>query len=431
MKKKNTKAMLTRILACVLLVATLGLSLASCAAKDKVKDAAGKAWDTAVDGAEKIYDKAKDSMAFEQTSGMAAIRLLSDTETDESAAVPTYAGTLTAQDFADGYVGTNGNGYAYVQGTMRVGSIASITGATIGDYWFAEPGDQPVVAVDGNISKICVLFPKGYTDVATWAANAGDFSITVMPVMEKTLQAIVKPDSATDKSVTWSVSATEEGVDVSEYIRLLTFDGAAENKVTVLALKPFAGHEFRIVCKTNVGGLTAECKVTYVGEPQFMDFFRVNEDGSDTYIAGREIIDSGAVYKVKIAMDNVFGDVGAGFGNYEIVKCYATGSYVGEVWISGRGNTGEQRTIDTSKLGSLLFDAKVDGDTVSLYDLVSVMDYTYGLAAGAGIRYKSGAENVVYHVDIRDTVSGVINTFSFQVKSSVTSVSLSESNLVF
>ena len=73
MKKKNTKAMLTRILACVLLVATLGISLASCSAKDT----AGKAWDTAVDGAEKIYDAAKDKMTTEQTEGIGQISLLS------------------------------------------------------------------------------------------------------------------------------------------------------------------------------------------------------------------------------------------------------------------------------------------------------------------------------------------------------------------
>lgn len=77
MKKKNTKTMITRIMACVLLVATLGLSLASCAAKDKVKDAAGKVWDTAKDGAEKIYDAAKDKITAEQTDGFGEIALLS------------------------------------------------------------------------------------------------------------------------------------------------------------------------------------------------------------------------------------------------------------------------------------------------------------------------------------------------------------------
>ena len=77
MKKKNMKTMITRILACALLVATLGLFLASCTAGDKVKDTANKAWDTAVDGAKKIYDAAKDKITMEQTEGIGQISLLS------------------------------------------------------------------------------------------------------------------------------------------------------------------------------------------------------------------------------------------------------------------------------------------------------------------------------------------------------------------
>lgn len=77
MKKKNMKTMITRILACALLVATLGLFLASCTIGDKAKDTAGKVWDTAKDGAEKIYDAAKDKMTTEQTEGIGLISLLS------------------------------------------------------------------------------------------------------------------------------------------------------------------------------------------------------------------------------------------------------------------------------------------------------------------------------------------------------------------
>lgn len=77
MKKYNLKKSITRILACALLIATLGLSLASCTAGDKVKDTAGKAWDTAVDGAKKIYDAAKDKITMEQTDDLGQISLLS------------------------------------------------------------------------------------------------------------------------------------------------------------------------------------------------------------------------------------------------------------------------------------------------------------------------------------------------------------------
>lgn len=75
--KNNLKKSITRILACALLIATLGLFLASCTIGDKVKDIADKAWDTAVDGAEKIYDAAKDKITMEQTDDLGQISLLS------------------------------------------------------------------------------------------------------------------------------------------------------------------------------------------------------------------------------------------------------------------------------------------------------------------------------------------------------------------
>ena len=427
MKKHNLKKSITRILACVLLVATLGLSLASCAAGDKVKDTANKAWDTAVDGAERIYDAAKDKITMEQVSGMAAIKLLSD---EETVAVPTYAGTLTASDLVDGaWSSTNGKGAVYIQTKYRVGHIASVTGAIMSDYWSSNAGSQPIVAVDGNCSYLCVLLPAGYTDAATWASAASDFSITVTPVIEKMLQATVLPEKAADKSVTWWVSCAEDDIDVSDYIRLLPGD---DNKVTVLALQPFAGHEFVITCRTNVGGYSAECKVTYVGEPSYLDFCEILADGSYRRVDTDAIIlDSGSTYQFKLCLDNVFNCVGSSYGQYEVVKCYGTGSYVGTVWASGVGNTGTEKVMDVSNFGSLLFSAKIDGDTLSLYDLVSITDYVYRLAASADVRYKSGAENVVLHVDVRDTISGVINTLNFRVKSSVESVSLSESHLYF
>lgn len=77
MKKHNLKKSIIRILACALLIATLGLFLASCTIGDKVKDTADKAWDTAVDGAKKIYDAAKDKITMEQTDDLGQISLLS------------------------------------------------------------------------------------------------------------------------------------------------------------------------------------------------------------------------------------------------------------------------------------------------------------------------------------------------------------------
>ena len=454
MKKKNTKAMITRILACVLLVATLGLSLASCAAKDKVKDAAGKAWDTAVDGAEKIVDKAKDNMTFEQTSGASYVRILSDMELDEPAA-PTYAGTLTAQDFVGNWTNKNGKDALYVQGKELVGSIVSVTGATtIDNYWSVEPGDKPVVAIDKNNSILSVVLPTGYTDVATWAAAATDFSVTVTPVMERTLQAIVSPESAPDKSVTWSVSSTEEGVDASEYIRLLTYWGAAENKVTVVALKPFAGHEFKIRCTTVVGGFTAECKVAYEGRPSYMNFHLVNEDGTETYIPGVETFASSSVQNVKLVLGNAFRDVGDNFGRYEIVSTgYSgkfsyylhsgsganTGGLLPDVFISCKDDSYFNAKGESFSSDELDFQFKAKNFfSASLVDgCLKVVVYQRFIVRGEisgdgsyGFYQSSSVDPIVFYVTVKDTVSGIEHTLRFKI-ADVTSVALSESTLTF
>ncbi len=444
MKKHNLKKSITRILACALLIATLGLSLASCTTGDKVKDTANKAWDTAVDGAKKIYDTAKDKIAMEQVSGMAAIRLLS---AEETVTTPTYAGTLKASDFAAGnWTNTNGKGALYVQSKECVGTITSVTGATMGDYWFAEPGEKPVVAIDGNNSKLSVLLPAGYTDVETWAAAAADFSITVTPVMEKTLQATVLPESATDKSVTWSVSATEEGVDASEYIRLLTFDGAAENKVTVLALKPFEGHEFRIVCTTNIGGFTAECKVTYVGEPSCINAYYTNADGEEILLPGfvaessayKPALPVGSTSDFRLAMDNVFHRVGADYGNYKVVSMSMTGIINVKHYTYSMGDVTEG---DSSQLYLATVDANqfitasIEGDTLHINVKATYENFMFNLNggyAGSYDKYVSDCGEAPYFiVTVEDQVSGKHCVVRFNIYSSVASVSLSENALTF
>lgn len=434
MKKHNLKKNITRILACALLVATLGLSLASCTAGDKVKDTAGKAWDTAVDGAKKIYDTAKDKITMEQISGMAAIKLLSD---EETVAVPTYAGTLTASDLVDGaWSSTNGKGAVYIQTKYRVGHIASVTGAIMSDYWSSNAGSQPIVAVDGNCSYLCVLLPAGYTDAATWASAASDFSITVTPVIEKMLQATVRPESAKDKSVSWSVSCSDANVNASDYIRLLPGD---DNKVTVLALQPFRALEFTIKCTTNVGGYSAECKVTYEGRPEFLDFYLLNEDGSDTCIAGKETFGSGADYKIKMVLGNAFEDVGDNYGIYEVslklvgtikadcIKYNSSGS-----WLYSTNEA-----YDISAYASKFASVAVEGNvlTVTVKQAIESFQGDYMGGATAGEYWQFAGYNdtgkPVVEVTVRDTVSGIENTLRFEIRSSVESIFLSDNTLVF
>lgn len=433
MKKKNT---FIRVLALSLCAIVLCLSLASCAAGDKIKTGASDAWEKVKDGAEDIYnsvtDKSTGDIELDPISS-AHIRLAS-LETLTASADASYKTILKASDFASCATNTNAAGATYVMYEQRVGSITAVTGAEQADYWTATAGDKPIVAVDGNMSRVCVVLPSGFTDVATWAASATDFSVTVSPVMVKELVATVLPESATNKAVEWSVSVEtkpdEVEIDPMDYIRILTHEGLWENRVQVLALAPFPGIEFKITCTTVVGGYTADCNVKYVGEPSVLNLYTENTDGSRNYISTQMELFTGNTYEMKLELDNLFSVVGSDFGQFEVVESDATGTYIGEVWTTS-GNTGEERTLDASEFDNLLYNANIEGNVLTLSNLKSVVDYVKPLAPSVGIKYKSGVENVVFHIVIRDTVSGVSTTLYFRIYPTVTSVSLSDSTIEY
>lgn len=80
---RKTNGMMTRLLACLLLLTTAAVSLASC----KVQDQAEEAWGTIKDGATDLYDGVKDKITVEQTDDLGEISLFS-----------LYTGTETVEE---------------------------------------------------------------------------------------------------------------------------------------------------------------------------------------------------------------------------------------------------------------------------------------------------------------------------------------------
>ena len=359
MKKHNLKKSITRILACVLLVATLGLSLASCTAGDKVKDTAGKAWDTAVDGAQKIYDTAKDKITMEQTDDLGQISLLS-----------LYTGTETVDE---------------------------------------------------------------------------------QDVMIQVIQATVLPESATDKSTTWEVywidnQTGNEDAAVTDYVTVLACTAekpynaqSGSNYCKVTCKQPFAGSTIGVRVTTVVGGFTAECSVRYEGKPQFLNFHMVNEDGSDTYISGTESLLSSHTYDIKPVLGNALWSVGESYGQYEIVSVSYEGT-VSYTQTSG-GSSSHFSKYDIQTMDQFLKgEGNCDKMDISNFVKAEVVDQKLHLTihrifAGysfecAGNQFVLDGDNVTFSVEIKDTVSGISNTFMFRI-SDVSSVALSDNTLTF
>lgn len=359
MKKHNLKKSITRILACALLVATLGLSLASCTAGDKAKDTAGKAWDTAVDGAQKIYDTAKDKITMEQTDDLGQISLLS-----------LYTGTETVDE---------------------------------------------------------------------------------QDVMIQVIQATVLPESATDKSTTWEVywidnQTGNEDAAVTDYVTVLACTAekpynaqSGSNYCKVTCKQPFAGSTIGVRVTTVVGGFTAECQVRYEGKPQFMNFHLLNEDGSDTYIAGKETFATGADYKVKMVLGNAFWDVGDNYGTYEVslklvgtIKADCIQYNTSGSWLYSTNDA-----YDISAYVSKFVSVAVEGNVLTVTVESAIESFVGGNKGGpsAGEYWQFAGYNdtgkPVVEVTVRDTVSGIENTLRFEIRSSVESVALSDNTLVF
>lgn len=445
MKKKNT---FIRVLALSLCAIVLCLSFVSCTAGDKIKTGASDAWEKVKDGAEDIYnsvtDKSTSDIELDPISS-AHIRLAS-LETSTASAGASYKTILKASDFAGCASYTNAAGATYVMHEQRVGGITAVTGAEQADYWTATAGDKPIVAVDGNMSRVCVVLPSGFTDVATWAAAANDFSVTVSPVMVKELVATVLPGSATNKAVEWSVSVETkpDGVEIDpmDYIRILTFEGLWENRVQVLALAPFPGIEFKITCTTVVGGYTADCIVKYVGEPSELNLYTENTDGSRNYISEKTTFKAGNTYQIKFALDNVFGVVGDKYNQYEIAEYGVEGKIsvlAGEYyWQQGRWTNWENKDIElTEYLSDFIKNATITEDGSLTLELgIAVTEFDDGSITG-GVEYyyrtfyKTGAENITFWVKVRESNSGKYNILRFTIEPVVESVSLSNSALTF
>lgn len=358
MKKKNMKTMITRILACALLVATLGLSLASCTIGDKAKDTAGKVWDTAKDGAGKIYDAVKDKITAEQTEGFGEITLLS--------------------------------------------------------------------------------------------LAAGTEVVDEQDVMYRIIGATVYPDSAPDKSTTWEVywldnQTGNEDANVTDYVTVMACTGdqpytaqPGSNYCKVTCKQPFMGSAVGVRVTTVDGGYTAECKVTYDGNPSYLGFHQVLADGNTQFVDRQLTLTTGTTYTFKLAVDNVFHAVGDKFGTYEIVKFSSDdtvtvedGPYINGEWIGG-GAVNTVKVTDLTKWESNLgasYQINENGELVVKFSKTMAAYEYYNGSKKQLTKYSSG--NPTFYIIVRDTVSGVENRLNFTLKSAVSSVSLSDNALEF
>ena len=367
----KTKNLVTRILACALLVATLGLSLASCTAGDKVKDTADKAWDTAKDGAGKIYDAAKDKITMEQTDDLGQISLLSlytgtETVDEQDVMIQVIKATVLPESATDKST------------TWEVYWVDNQTGnedATVTDYVtvLACTENEPYTAQSGsNYCKVTCKQPfAGSTIGVRVTTVVGGF--------------------------TAECQVRYEGKPQFMNFHLLNEDGSDTYIPGTESL--LSGHTYDI--KPVLGNA-----LWSVGE-----IYGQYEIVSVSY--------EGTLKMVTCAMEGLSPDVS-----------YFPISSTGEKLIINGNDFSDDETYADLKIGNFVAVTVSDGH-LSVQVIKPFYVEKTGDNVGSYLRYSASEENpIVFSVKVKDTVSGVSNTLKFRI-SDVSSVTLSDSNLAF
>lgn len=123
-----------------------------------------------------------------------------------------------------------------------------------------------------------------------------------------TLEAIVYPDSASNKKVDWSVAWSDAGIetDVSEYLTVTpTYDGST--RVTVECLQAFEG-EIVITVTTRDGGFTATCLVTHSENVSNITLIPVSENFAEDgvyYLSSTKVEEKCFNIQLSNLLDNI------------------------------------------------------------------------------------------------------------------------------
>lgn len=270
--------------------------------------------------------------------------------------------------------------------------------------------------------------------------------------IEILLTATVTPSSAMNKAVDWSIN-WEDGstTDIDQYLTITaTYDGS--NVISVKCYKPFTKNAI-ITVTTRDGGYTDECVVSFIGIPSSMEISSSATKEGDYYILG-----TSNIYTFEISLDNIFGSVGI-TPNYSIQTgasgslyfCTRAESY------SGITSFSNVTLKSISEMTDAFFSVSVSGNTLSItvkdkvlssyyssssYDS-SMRKYTYydsylPYSTAQTQQYitemtynRDNVDSVYFCVDIIEQNSNLTTRIKFKIGSSVSSVSISDSDITF
>lgn len=354
--------------------------------------------------------------------------------------------------------------------------------------WFDKKEEPPaeeeqteqaaVTDGEGNAMDEDIVYPmpeKMSFSAAAFAQPLAQFgepsgtTVTSPQSVDVRIEAYVYPESAANKavdfSVAWGNAPTHGSEQVSNYLTV-TPDSDGSTTATVSCKKSFGDDTIIITVTTREGGYTATCTVSFTGIASGIEITSSTATKKSTSARGEYYeLGTSKTYTFNIGLTNAFNDAA---GNLSVTEIggegnmyFGNGSYndggyinftdmvqksIGEFaddFITSATISGNTLTVKTgskilenyySSYGPdeyFITDIYYDRYVVEMNDDWSIKDSSDTFR---NQNAKSNAQNIgscYFYVTVKDSISGLTETVRLWLVSSVSGVSLSQTELEF
>ena len=342
-----------------------------------------------------------------------------------------------------------------------------------------EQAEQAAVTDgEGNAMDEDIVYPmpeKMSFSAAAFAQPLAQFgepsgtTVTSPQSVDVRIEAYVYPESAANKavdfSVAWGNAPTHGSEQVSNYLTV-TPDSDGSTTATVSCKKSFGDDTIIITVTTREGGYTATCTVSFTGIASGIEITSSTATKKSTSARGEYYeLGTSKTYTFNIGLTNAFNDAA---GNLSVTEIggegnmyFGNGSYndggyinftdmvqksIGEFaddFITSATISGNTLTVKTgskilenyySSYGPdeyFITDIYYDRYVVEMNDDWSIKDSSDTFR---NQNAKSNAQNIgscYFYVTVKDSISGLTETVRLWLVSSVSGVSLSQTELEF
>lgn len=274
--------------------------------------------------------------------------------------------------------------------------------------------------------------------------------------VEQVLTATVNPSTAEEKGVDWKAEWAD-GSDSSDLSTYLTVTPESDGS-NVCYVRAFAAFDKDIIITvtTRDGGFTATCTVKFVGNPTEMniDFSGLTATYDDGWGVQIYQVKTTGAYTLGVTFDNIFGQVNPDFVPNLEYDIEGIGTFV--LTQSHNDTSSENLTVNlcseisyynssigrdsTFSIRSNVMGVSVGDDEVTLSPYGVISSFTKRTYTNSNrtefyrwtfSHYTDNNKLPYFQITVRETNTGVSETFNVRVVSGVTSVALDNAVIEF